>query len=324
MYRMRRSYNIVTACDDEFAQHTAVMLTSLFYHHPDCLFQVFILVPADFLEENALKIIASFPGNFGTIKIIRVSDDVISNLVIYGHVTTASYLRLRIGELLPATLERVLYLDPDIIIAGDVTELFEMDLLGFPFGAVPDVLVDVDREIRAKIAIGANAHYFNAGVLLIDLPRWRSLNMGARAINYCHSYPSSITYHDQCALNHVTNGRCYVLDEKWNFQTKSSARNLHSALIIHFTGLLKPWHFLCTHPLKPLYFEFIKKTAWKDFKVRWTYRELIRRILGPTMSRAAVAAADRIRKRRGSSNRLGEAGVGGQQADGRTERLQVP
>jgi lipopolysaccharide biosynthesis glycosyltransferase len=64
----------------------------------------------------------------------------------------------------------VLYLDSDIIIHGDITELFEMDLLGFPFGAVPDALTDKDREIRTKIALDGNAHYFNGGVLLIDLP----------------------------------------------------------------------------------------------------------------------------------------------------------
>jgi lipopolysaccharide biosynthesis glycosyltransferase len=292
---MRLSYNIVTACDNEFAQHTTVMLASLFSHHPDCSFQVFILVPADFLEETASKVIASFNGNFGALKIIRVSDDVTSDLKIDRHVTGATYLRLRIGELLPAKLDRVLYLDSDIIITGDVTELFEMDLLGFPFGAVPDAVVDGYREVRAKIGLGANAYYFNAGVLLIDLPRWRSLNIGVRAINYCRSNRDAITFWDQCALNHVANGGFYVLDEKWNFQSHSSVDKLPSALIIHFTGELKPWHFMCTHPLKHLYFEFLKQTAWMDFKMRWTYRELIKRILGPAMSRAALAAARRIR-----------------------------
>jgi lipopolysaccharide biosynthesis glycosyltransferase len=291
---MLRTYNIVTACDNAFAQHTTVMLASLFSHHPDCSFQVFILVPADFLEENSAKTVASFDSTVSVLRIIRVSDEVFGDLKIDGHVTSAAYLRLRISELLPATLERVLYLDSDIIIRGDVTELFEMNLLGFPFGAVPDAVVDGYREIRAKIALDANVHYFNSGVLLIDLPRWRSLNIGARAITYCRSNRDSITFWDQCALNHVANGRFHVLDEKWNFQSHSSVSKLHSALIVHFTGELKPWHFMCTHPLKHLYFEFIKQTAWMDFKVRWTYRELIKRILGPAMSRTALAAARRI------------------------------
>jgi lipopolysaccharide biosynthesis glycosyltransferase len=250
----------------------------------------------DFSEETASKLISSFDRN-SALKIIRVPDDVISDLKIDGHVTSVTYLRLRIGELLPARLERVLYLDSDIIINGDVTELFDMDLVGFPFGAVPDALVDKNREIRTKIALDANAHYFNAGVLLIDLSRWRSLSIGGRAISYCRSNRDSITYHDQCALNHVANGQFYVLDDTWNFQTNSSARQLRSALIVHFTGPFKPWHFRCAHPSKHLYFEFIKKTAWMDFKVRWTYRDLIKRTLGPAIPRAAVAAARRIRNR---------------------------
>jgi lipopolysaccharide biosynthesis glycosyltransferase len=300
---MKPSYNIVTACDNEYAQHATVMLASLCSRHPHCSFQVFVLVPSDFPDETASKVFASLEGNFCAIKIIRVSDDVTDDLKIDGHVTTATYFRLRIDELLPATLERVLFLDPDMVITGDVTELFSMDLLGFPFAAAPDLFVEVYRkEIRTKIALSANAPYFNAGVLLVDLPRWRSLNIGARAIDYCRSNRDSVTYWDQCALNHVANGRFYLLDEKWNFQTNSvfqtqSAHKLHSASIIHFTGDLKqkPWHFLCTHPLKHLYFESLRTTAWADFKVHWTHRDLIKRILGPTMSRAAVAAARRIR-----------------------------
>jgi lipopolysaccharide biosynthesis glycosyltransferase len=298
---MKPSYNVVTACDNEFAQHATVMLASLFSHHPGCSFQVFILVPKEFSEETASKVVLSLQASGRVLEIIRVADDVISDLKVDGHITNASYLRLKIGELLPPTLERVLYLDPDIIITGDITELFDMDLLTFPFAAVPDLFIEVHRnEILAKIGLSASARYFNAGVLVIDLPRWRSLNVGARAINYCRSYRECITFHDQCALNHVANGRFYVLDEKWNFQTNSvfqpsTAHKLRSAFIIHFTGDVKPWHFLCTHPSKHLYFEFIKITAWRDFKMHWTHRDLIKRILGPAMSRAAVTAARRIR-----------------------------
>jgi lipopolysaccharide biosynthesis glycosyltransferase len=276
------------------------MLASLFSHHQECSFQVFILVPSDFLEETASKITASFTANV-RLKIIRVSDDAVSELKVDGHVTKAAYFRVRIDELLPAALQRVLYLDPDIIVTGDVTELFETDLLDFPFGAVPDLFVEVyRREIRSKIELSEGAQYFNSGVLLIDLPRWRSLNIGTRALTYCRLNRDAITFHDQCALNHAANGRFYVLDEKWNFQTNSvfqteSSAQLHSAKIVHFTGELKPWHFLCTHPLKHLYFEALRTTAWADFKVHWTHRDLIKRILGPTISRAAVAAARRIR-----------------------------
>jgi len=298
---MKPWYNIVTACDDQFAQHAAVMLASLFSHHPHCSFQVFMLVPADFPEKTVSKVISSFDKNLCVVNVIRISTDEISDLKIDGHITNAAYLRLRIAELLPGTVGRVLYLDPDIIVTGDLTELFEMDLLEFALGAVPDTFVEVyRRDIRAKIALAANVRYFNSGVLLIDLPRWRSLNIGARAMDYCRSNRDSITLHDQCALNHVVNGRFYLLGEKWNFQTNSvfdmnSSHKLQSALIIHFTGEVKPWDFLCTHPLKHLYFESVQATAWRDFKVPWTYRDLMKRILGPAMSRAAVAAVRGIK-----------------------------
>jgi lipopolysaccharide biosynthesis glycosyltransferase len=289
------SYNIITTSDNGFAQHTGVMLASLISNNPDCSFQVYILVPVDFSEENVSKVVASFEGNSGAVRFVQVPDDLVNDLKIDGHATRATYLRLCIGALLPAALDRVLYLDSDIIIRGDITNLFHMDLLGFPFGAVPDAVEDADRKIRTKISLGATARYFNAGVLSIDLPRWRSFDIEARAISYCRSNGDAITWWDQCALNHVVNGQFYVLDEKWNFQSKSSRRHLRSALIIHFTGAIKPWHARCNHPLKNLYFEFVKKTPWKDFTLHRTHRDLIWRILGPLMYRAAAATFRRIK-----------------------------
>jgi lipopolysaccharide biosynthesis glycosyltransferase len=292
---MKPSYNIITTSDNGFAQHTGVMLASLISNNPDCSFQVYILVPVDFSAENVSKIVASFDDNFDAVRFIQVPDDLVNDLKIDGHVTSATYLRLYIGALLPAALGRVLYLDSDIIIRGDITKLFHMDLLGFPFGAVPDPTADADRKIRTKISLDATARYFNGGVLLIDLPRWRSFDIEARAISYCRSNEDAITYWDQCALNHVVNGQFYVLDEKWNFQSKSSARHLRSALIIHFTGAIKPWHPRCEHPLKDLYFEYVKTTPWMNFTLHQTHRDLIWRMLGPSMYRAAAATFRRIR-----------------------------
>jgi lipopolysaccharide biosynthesis glycosyltransferase len=282
---MKPSYNIITTSDNGFAQHTGVMLASLISNNLDCSFDVYILVPMDFSEENASKVVASFQGNRDAIRFIQVPDDLVKDLKIDGHVTRATYLRLCIGALLPTTLDRVLYLDSDIVIRGDITKLYHTDLLGFPFGAVPDPVCDTDKNIRAKISLDATAHYFNGGVLLIDLPRWRSFDIEARAISYCRSNADAITYWDQCALNHVVNGQFYLLDEKWNFQSKSSMRHLKSALIIHFTGAIKPWHARCTHPLQHLYFKFVTKTPWMDFILHQTYRDLVWRMLGPSMYR---------------------------------------
>ena len=289
---MKPSYYIVTSCDNGFAQHTSVMLASLFSHHPNHRFQVFVLAPMQFSSENVSKILGSATDK-SSINVVQAPDDALGELKIDGHITSVTYFRLRIEQLLPAKVKRVLYLDSDIIIRGDISELLDIDLLGFPFGAVPDVLQDKDKRIRAKIGLNPTARYFNAGVLVIDLPRWRADRIGGRAIEYCRTSRDSITWWDQCALNHVVNGQFYILDEKWNAQSDSSKSQLRSAPIIHFTGPFKPWHFRCVHPSKHLYFEFLKKTAWADFKVRWTYRDLILRVIGPEIPRAAVGAGHR-------------------------------
>jgi lipopolysaccharide biosynthesis glycosyltransferase len=170
--------------------------------------------------------------------------------------------------------------------------LLHTDISGYVLGAVPDALVDTNKSVRAKIGLKEDAYYLNAGVLLIDLERWRSEKIGPRALKFCISSPEHLTFWDQCALNHIIQGNFYVLNKKWNFQVghmrsmgnykfHSSARvEASSAAIIHFTSDLKPWNFMCTHPMKDLYYQYLKHTEWHDFReIGRTPRNIVKRYL---------------------------------------------
>src|SRR5262249_10796633 len=158
----------------------------------------------------------------------------------------------------------------DIIINDRILDLLNTDISNYVLAAVPDVWVDSNNIIRAKICLKEKARYLNSGVLLLNLERWRTEKIGLRALKFCISNPESITCWDQCALNYIIQGNFYILDKKWNFQVghmritgdykfHSSARTeASSAAIIHFTTHLKPWNFMCMHPMKGLYFKYLK------------------------------------------------------------------
>ena len=205
------------------------------------------------------------------------------------------------SELLPHNVKKVLYLDFDIIINGNLSDLFNTDISNYSLAAVPDAFVDKNEAVRSKICLKREAHYLNGGVLLLNLERWRSEKIGPRALEFCISNPNSITFWDQCAINHVVQGKFYILDKKWNFQLhhmrRMSTYRFHpkaredasSAAIIHFTSPYKPWFFLCTHPMKELYFKYLQYTAWHGFtEIGRTPRNMVKRYLGvyfPSMSR---------------------------------------
>jgi lipopolysaccharide biosynthesis glycosyltransferase len=299
------AFNIVASCDNDFAQHTCVMLASLLFHHPEQSFKIFILVSPTFSQENRNNIVSSLSAWASKIQFLSVGELEVSGLKVDGHISSATYYRLYLHELLPCNVKTALYLDSDIIINGSILELLNTDISNYSLAAVPDAWIDQNQEIRCKICLNEEARYLNGGVLLLNLERWRSEEIGPRALEFCASNPDRITYHDQCAVNHIVQGKFFVLDRKWNFQVEhmtrvseykfhpGSRREASSAAIIHFTSQSKPWQFMCTHPMKELYFKYLELTTWRGFKERdRTLPKMIKkylRIHAPSTSRRVEA-----------------------------------
>jgi lipopolysaccharide biosynthesis glycosyltransferase len=159
-----------------------------------------------------------------------------------------------------------------------------VDLEGYTIGAVIDPWCDYNGSVRHKIGLAPTSRYFNSGVLVVDLSRWRNAQVGERALQFAISHSKLITWGDQDAINHVVNGQFKQLSNKWNFQTGhlkshtdtckrlklSSQRllELRNAKIIHFTGVDKPWNYLSYHPMRWLYWKYLRKTQWRDYQPR--------------------------------------------------------
>jgi len=187
------------------------------------------------------------------------------------HVPTVSLFRTQLAELLPQ-LERVLYLDADIIVRRDIAELYRSDLDGMPVGGVADlgIYMMLRRErIRGETRL---KHYFarlgidprrslyvNAGVLLMDLAALRRLRFGAEALDFSNARGGDLITMDQCLINTLLAERITALDARWNAcghmirQTRHHhyvARRFQTGLalqqsdpwLIHYTGPDKPWN----------------------------------------------------------------------------------
>ncbi len=129
-----------------------------------------------------------------------------------------TYLRLLIADILPPHVKRAVYLDADVFIRRDPTPLLTTDLDGAALGAVPDYAIDTTAHPWAGIDGDTRPRrYLNAGVLVIDVPRWRSARLGERALGYVAERDDNPSWDDQGALNAVIDS-WHELDPIWNVQ----------------------------------------------------------------------------------------------------------
>lgn len=263
--------HVVAACDPGFAQHLAVMLLSLAETNARHELSVFVLWNGPTAEKDKLRgVLASTPFAY---TLIDLGDGALSDLTGGVNFTVTTYARLLIGDHLPREVDRVLYLDGDILVRGDLQPLWTLDLKGHTAAAVTDL---PRYEFNSTLGLPADALYFNAGVLLIDLARWRRLDIGGRTLAFARQHPDRLRWCDQCALNLILHDDWILLDRVWNFQSMDVAHvvnghvrfdainpdRLAAARIVHFNGRSKPWHYLNDHPLKGEYLRYRRRTPW--------------------------------------------------------------
>jgi lipopolysaccharide biosynthesis glycosyltransferase len=167
--------------------------------------------------------------------------------------STATYARLLLDELV--TADRFLYLDADTLLVAPLEPLFEVQLQARPLAAVREMYTPTVSAANGVLdwhALGlpGDTPYFNAGVMLIDLDRWRALDVGGTAISYLQEPARRVTLYDQEALNVALGGNWLELPPYWNvsrYWYKAERRVaphtdiLARARIHHFLSEDKPW-----------------------------------------------------------------------------------
>lgn len=157
---------------------------------------------------------------------------------------------LLLPELLPAALSRVLFLDADVLVTDDLALLWEMDIGEMTTGAVVDAAIPccgAPRGVKrhSEFKVPSEAPYFNAGVLMVHLERWRNQQVAERALRYLDIIGSHADYFHQEALNSVIWDQWHPYAPRWNQPGALAGRapkSLNSTPgIVHFSGRFKPW-----------------------------------------------------------------------------------
>lgn len=286
--------NIVCATDDNYVQHCGVMLTSLFENNRDEIINVYLLTEGLSNESMAAiqRIIERYNAFFYYCQInaaffdkcpIRKND----------HVSIATYYRFVIPQVLPLTESKVLYLDCDIIIRKQISELWNIDLTDYAIAAVDETICQ-SQEVFRRLQYDAKYGYFNAGVMLINVEYWRQNSISENLFNYVNLNTDKIILHDQDTLNAVLHDCWLPVVTTWNMgetfyraciepDNQELFRYLKDPAILHYTWRPKPWNYGSCHPLKNEYFKYLALTQWRNFRVRFDLNlymiSLVKRVL---------------------------------------------
>lgn len=193
----------------------------------------------------------------------------------HDHLSRATFGRLMMGELLPDSLERVIYLDCDVLVLSSLRPLAEIDLHGKVLGAVEDLGVERFRRQGTHPWNISNGPYVNAGILSIDLLAWKKNNTKEKILQYLQRPQYPLRFEDQDALNFVLAKQIQILDPRWNAQMYWLEKDynnyppcyrqaLESPFIVHFAARTKPWQWGSgwhKHTLQ--WRKYFKETGWK-------------------------------------------------------------
>lgn len=265
---MSERIDIALGFDARYAPHAGVVISSVVRHAPGARFR-FICLHDGIDAALRARVESCAPG--AEFYWTEVREDDLPAFSTRGHFNRAILFRIGLEKLAPADARRVIYLDSDVAVCGDVRELWGADLLGNAIGAVRDCYQDgVAFAARWSLA-GDAPRYFNSGVLLIDLAAVRADKSFSAAAEFVARHGEDILFGDQDALNFVFWRRWSELEPAWNVQRYMTPAEIAEAgwgravpALIHFIGIQKPWMRNVWHPWAWAYWEALQRTAFAD------------------------------------------------------------
>ena len=276
--------DIVYASNDLYARHLAVSMISLFDRNQQAEEITVYVLSVGITEESRQKlqkIADQYHRNLELLDLTDIRDRFDYEIDTRGFDISAMS-RLFIGTLLPRTVKRVLYLDCDTVVVQSIGKLWNLDLKGHVAGAVMEPTIY--QVVKQEIGLEEQDPYFNSGVLLIDLERWRADGAEKRLLDFYGSKNGSLFACDQDTINGALKGEILPMTPRYNFFTNYryfsyrelthlgktykavTPRELQIAKqhpsIIHYMGDERPWIAGNLNHYRRAYELYLAKTPW--------------------------------------------------------------
>lgn len=248
--------NIFVTLDRNYLAPLKVMLTSLFVNNEGETFDVWLA--GDGFTEADWRSAEKTCRRFGhTLHSVEVPQDAFADAPVIRYYSRAMYYRLLAAQLLPREMDKVLYLDPDILVINSVRPLYDLEMGDALYAAAThEGLTGVTSQIaNLRLSTPNGQAYFNSGVLMMNLEMLRKEVDPQKVFQYADKKRATLILPDQDILNGMFWSRIKLVDERlWNYDARKYQKYLlasqnemdvdwvmqHTA-ILHFCGKSKPW-----------------------------------------------------------------------------------
>lgn len=275
--------NVLYSTDENYSRHCGASLYSLLDNNKK-ISEINIYIVENNLsketKEKFFRLSQKFNRNLKFIEIESLCGKFVKN----NDFPQSAYCRL-FAEKIDDSIGKILYLDCDTIINDSLEELWNTNIDDYYIAAVQDSIQSFNVKL---IGLSKADRYINSGVLLINLKKWRDINITNMFIKCMEEYNGKVPHHDQGVLNIVCNRKILYLHPKYNYMPEMlcmTAKQLkkiykmknfydekelkeakEKPCIIHFITKWynRPWFKSCTHPLKEKYIQYLNKTEFDD------------------------------------------------------------
>lgn len=290
---------IVFAANNEYTPYTGVAISSVILNSSrDFNYHIYVL-NRNISDEN-VKRLESLGNDYISVKCVNVSEQIRDISDFHSlHLTQECIYRLLIPDLF-GQYEKVVYLDSDLIVVGDIAEFYQNNIDGYLLGAVHDIYtIPFEQYYRNNLGLSA-LNAFNDGVLLMNVPLLRQKNIKKQCLYLLEEdakkeHPK-YTFLDQDVLNLTCRGNVLFLNNEWNFQSihlrpelmkdffteykESYLKAEKGCKIIHYSSPEKPWRDSLQRVSKSEEFWKIAKQTifytelWQQYKISENQLEL--------------------------------------------------
>ena len=213
-------FNILVASNSSYLPFLKVMLHSLFEQHMQDDMDIYL--PYEDMAEEELDNLKGFISGYRqkNLVTIKIGDGFKNRVEAHNGISIDTYYRILAINLLPDSVDKILYLDADMIVKGSIKELYETDIEGMPFAVCEDILGilnDFHEANKYRMSIPERYSYFNAGVMLMNIKYLKETGAAEAILDRIYSGYERYEYNDQDVLNEMYyDSLVYIPWEKYN------------------------------------------------------------------------------------------------------------
>mgnify|MGYP001661694441 CR=1 FL=1 len=245
---------LLLTLDENYIPQMKVLMTSIYINNPGRVFDVYLLHSR--IGEEKLKSLGEDLKKFSyNLYPIRATDDLFSTARVTDRYPKEMYYRLLAGKFLPEDLDKILYLDPDMLVINPLDDLLRTDISDNIYAAASHTgKTDMANNVN-RIRLGTDTDYYNSGLLLINLKRAREEIDPDEIFSFVEENYMNLFLPDQDILNAMYGDRVYPLDDLiYNYDARNYSSYLlrtkkqadlawlmDHTVVLHFCGRDKPW-----------------------------------------------------------------------------------